>query len=118
MSDINVKIYEDNGGGIHAVVRTDGTVINCLTGLEYEYTRENNLTGADLIDAAKGGFEYADDYDPDDFDGTSLEDMVASVENEPSTSLIAEITADSVDLDYSRMGAEGHYLFGCGEVEE
>lgn len=112
MAEINVKIYEDNAGGIHAVVRKDGMPTNFLSGLEQEYTREAGLTGADLIEAAKGGFEFADDYDPGEFGGKSLEDIVSEVEAEETNTLIAEITQDKATLYYDSMGAEGHYLWG------
>lgn len=112
MAEINVKIYEDNAGGIHAVVRTDGQITNFFTGLEFEYTEENHLTGADLIEAAKGGFEFADNYDPDEFGGKSLEDVVSEVEAEDTNTLIAEVAQDKATLYYDRMGAEGHYLWG------
>lgn len=118
MANIDVKVYEDNAGGIHVVVRTDGSITNFFSGMEYEYTKENKLTGIDLIEAAKGGFEYADDYNPDDFDGIPLEKIAAEVEEEPTTNLIAEITENEVKLYFDDMGAEGHYLFGYAQEEE
>lgn len=107
------KIYEDNAGGIHAVVLEDGKVINVLTGLEFEYTRENKLTGLDLIHAAQSGFEYADDYDPDDYEGRSMEDVAEEIAD--TSDPIAYITLHKAELCYENMGSEGLYLFGDGE---
>ena len=110
MTNINVTIYEDNAGGIQAVVRTEGEVTNVLAGLEREYTDENGLDGLDLLLAARDGFPFARDYDADDFGGLDAEDAAESVDF--FADVIAEVTPEGGELYYRRMGCEGHYLFG------
>lgn len=110
MTNINVTIYEDNAGGIQAVVRTEGEVTNVLAGLEREYCDENGLDGLDLMLAARDGFPFARDYDADDFGGLNMDAAAESMDI--FGDVIAEVTPEAAALYYRRMGCEGHYLFG------
>ena len=57
---MQVKVFEDNGGGIHAIVIKDAQITNIISGFE-----DGSMSKADFIEAARIGFDYADDYDPD-----------------------------------------------------
>ena len=59
----DVVIYEDNGGGIHAVVERGEVPCNVIPHLE----QERGLTGEEILAAAKEGFPYADPYDPEEW---------------------------------------------------
>ena len=101
---MQVKVFEDNGGGIHAIVIKDAQITNIISGFE-----DGSMSKADFIAAAQIGFDYADDYDPDNYSGLTIEDVAAEMES--SDDLIAEITEDSVELYPEKMGCAGMGLF-------
>ena len=101
---MQVKVYEDNGGGIHAIVIKDAQITNIISGFE-----AGSMSKADFISAAQVGFEYADDYDPDNYSGLTMEDFADEMAS--CDDLIAEITEDSVELYPEKMGCAGMGLF-------
>lgn len=106
---MNTRFYEDNGGGIHAVVRDEtGDVINWLTGFQHD-----RLDVGELFRAAMDGFGEAGQYDPESYAGLPLEAMVA--ETESAGTLIAAISEVEINLYPSEMGIAGKILFGLNE---
>lgn len=101
---MQVKVFEDNGGGIHAIVIKNAQITNIISGFE-----DGSMSKADFIEAAQIGFDYADDFDPENYSGLTMEDVAA--ETESSDDLIAEITEDSVELYPEKMGCAGMGLF-------
>ena len=101
---MQVKVYEDNGGGIHAIVIKDAQITNIISGFE-----SCSMSKADFISAAQVGFEYADDYDPDNYSGQKMEDVADEIASYDD--LIAEITEDNVELYPEKMGCAGMGLF-------
>ena len=100
-----VKVYEDNGGGLHAVVMSDGKVTNIISGFE-----DGTMNTADFIDAARYGFEGADSYYAGNYNEYSMEEVAA--EMDASDDLIAEITFEDVALHINAMGSAGRRLLG------
>ena len=96
-----VNVYEDNGGQIHAVVMDGENVANIISGFE-----DGALSTAEFVDAARCGFEGADAYECDEI---SMED--AAKEIDKIDDLIADITADEVELYINKMGVAGEILF-------
>ena len=101
---MQVKVFEDNGGGIHAIVIKNAQITNIISGFE-----DGSMSKADFIAAAQTGFDYADDYDPDNCSGLTMEDVAAEMES--SDDLIADISEDSVELYHEKMGFAGMGLF-------
>ena len=99
------RIYEDNRGGIHAIVEQNGTVTNVLANPEWE----PGITGEKIIAAAMDGFPYADAYDPENFSGLKMPD--AADEISLLDELIAEVRGSDVTFYHERMGVEGRALF-------
>ena len=107
-----VEIYEDNGGGIHAVViehkhHKDGTetydLVNVISGIEY-----CAVTGDKFIREAINDFPYADRYKGDDiFDAA----VVLAEYAEP----IAFFDDGKYELFPDKMGVAGKKLF---EIKE
>ena len=104
-----VYVYENNGGGITAIVREDETVANILFGFE-----EATFSYAEFIAAAREGFPDADNYSPyNDFSGLSIDEAAEEIEQEDA--LIAEITAQQIIIYPREMGIAGEILFGLRE---
>lgn len=115
-----VYVYENNGGGITAIVKNvsieinkdfafkDEAVANILFGFE-----EAILPYAEFIAAAREGFPDADSYVPGDFSGLSINEAAEEIEQEDV--LIAEITAQRVIIYPRAMGIAGEILFGLSE---
>ena len=103
MTDINIRVFEDEGGGIQVIVEEAGRIVNIISGFE-----DGSMSTADFIEAAQAGFVDANDYDPDDFSGLSIDEAAPGIE---SADLIAEITGDSVTLYEEKMGEAGKDLF-------
>lgn len=101
---MQVKVYEDNGGGIHAIVIKDAQITNIISGFE-----DGSMSKADFIEAARIGFDYADDFEPDNYSGQKMEDVADEMASYDD--LIAEITEDSVELYPEKMGCAGMGLF-------
>lgn len=108
--------YEDNGGGIHAIVLNDyGNVSNFLTGFQMD-----NWDVGELLRSAVLGFEDADEYDPAEHGGVSLigifDEIVHSNSSE-SPKLIAEISRKEINIYPGAMGLAGRVLFGLTDIE-
>ena len=103
------EIYEDNAGFIHAIIRHGDNIINVITGLE-----QDDIPYNEFINAARWGFEDADEYDPDEYGGKSMEDVANEITScfDP----VAEITSDHIELHLSRMGLAAKRLF-CIDVD-
>lgn len=95
--------YEDNGGGIHAITGT-----NVLTGFE-----RDAWDIADLFLAARFDFPDADEYDPDNFSGLSMEEAARDIIEHDD--LIAEVSEDAITLYVRNMGMAGKALFQIKE---
>lgn len=102
---MKVSVYEDNGGMIHAVVMDGNEVKNIISGFEDE-----TMSRDEFVDAAKTGFEWADDYEPENYSGLTMEQVAQEISG--LDDLIAEITPDGVDLYPEKMGTAGMILFG------
>lgn len=102
---MKVNVYEDNGGMIHAVVMDGNEIKNIISGFEDE-----TMSRDEFVDAAKTGFEWADDYEPENYSGLTMEKVAQEIIGQDN--LIAEITADSVELYQEKMGLAGMILFG------
>ena len=102
----SVKIFEDNGGGVHAVVFADGKVQNVICHLE----QEPCFSPADFLEAARMAFPWSDEYDPDDASGVPMNE--AAREIEAFDDLIAEFHGDNADFYPGKMGYSGMSLFG------
>lgn len=102
--DMKVKVYEDDGGQLHAVISESGTVVNIISGFE-----DGTISSSDFIEAAQNGFFYADEYDPHNYNGANIEDVAAELDE--SSDLISEITPNFVELYTDKMGAAGRILF-------
>ena len=100
-----VKIYEDNGGGIHAIVEQGGVLNKVIPHLE----REPGVTGEIIIAEAKKGFPYADAYYPDGLSGQDVRDAVAQMK--AMDALIVEVSSNEIFYHYEKMGVEGKGLF-------
>lgn len=71
-----VNFFENNGGGLSAVVKENDKVVKVLTGFEY-----GNFNTGDFIDDAANGFPNADEFDPNDWNGLTLEKAAEEVSN-------------------------------------
>ena len=113
----NIKIYENNGGGIAAIIREGEKIVNILFGFE-----DGGLSYAEFIARAREGFPWADPYDPADHEGCSMEEVAAEIEDadpgviEPDE-LIAEITERKIIIYPHAMGVAGEILFGLDYEE-
>ena len=101
---MKVNVLEDNGGMIHAVVMDGDEIKNILSGFE-----DQTMNRDEFIDAAQAGFEWADEYEPENYSGLTMEQAAQEIIGQDD--LIAEITADSVELYPEKMGCAGMGLF-------
>ena len=102
---MKVSVYEDNGGMIHAVVMDGGEIKNIISGFEDE-----TMSLDEFIAAAKTGFEWADEYDPENYSGLTMEQVAQEIID--LDDLIAEITPDGAEMYPEKMGTAGMILFG------
>ena len=105
-----VAVYEDNGGGLHAIVLSGDTVVNVLSGFE-----DGGLSTNEFIKAAQSGFADADEYDPSNYSGISL--GAAAAEFAELDDIIAIITSTDVALYPENMGRAGKDLFSVSDDE-
>lgn len=119
---IETRVYENNGGGLSAVVRNDGTITGVFAGFEYEQP-----TTAAFVQAAAEGFPDADPYDPDDWGGLTIEQAAEEIEEGrpewvEGPELVAVITggqgSQSVELYTDRMGYAARRLLGVKDDDE
>ena len=102
---MKVSVYEDNGGMIHVVVMDGGEIKNIISGFEDE-----TMSLDEFIAAAKTGFEWADEYEPENYSGLTMERVAKEISD--LDDLIAEITPDGVEVYPEKMGTAGMILFG------
>lgn len=100
-----VSVYEDNAGGIACIVMEDGKLSNVVLDCEFWEDSPQEVKAA-LVD----GLPYCRDYDPDNYGGTSMEDIAAEIAG--ANTLIAEATADGVEVYPEAMGCAGRRIFG------
>ena len=99
-----VNVYEDNGGGIHAIVLNNENPTNIISGFE-----DGTMSTAEFVNEARYGFTDADEYDAASYSELSLEDAATEIMEQDD--LIAEITTDRLELDFKKMGIAGTILF-------
>lgn len=123
------KFYESNGGTIQAVTRDEsGKVVNVLSGFEADPG-----TGLSVLTAARENWPYADPFESYQWGEKTMEEVAEELEEmeyRPEMGdLIAETKAtpdrytdaqyiESVEFNWSRMGAAGHELFKDLDVPE
>jgi hypothetical protein len=123
------KFYEGNGGVIDAVTRDEsGKVVNVLSGFEADPG-----TGLSVLAAARENWPYADPFESYQWGGKTMEEVAEELEkmeyHPEMGDLIAETKAtpdhytdaqyiESVEINWSRMGAAGHELFKDLDVPE
>lgn len=101
---VTVKIYENNAGGITAIVR-DGDCITNIVGCElWEDTPE------EIRAALREGLPYCRDYDPDDYSGATMAEVAEEIES--GDDWIATATPEGVELYPESMGNAGRKMFG------
>lgn len=99
-------IWEDNSGGIYAVVILHGETISIVDLTQEHYF----ISPGECIEEARSGFIDADAYDPDHFNGQDMESVQKELER--NCELIAEITWNTAILHMDVMGSAGKRLFG------
>ena len=111
------SIYEDNGGGINAIVEQAGTVVNVIANLDLARDMTGRyMTGEEIITEAKEGFQFADDYDSENFCG---HDMLSVVEEIKSVdNLVVKVIGNKVVFYPEKMGMEAKWLFGSMQEEQ
>lgn len=100
--------YEDNGGGVHAIVTDNGNIANIITGFE-----RDTWDISDLFFSARLGFPDADEYDPANFSGLNM--IEAAHDIAMHDDLISHISADEITLHVNNMGEAGKALFQIKE---
>ena len=118
------ELWEDNGGGLHAIVYNEnGVPQNIISQLE----QSPQLSPSEFVLAALDDFPYADEYDPENYSGMSLPQVVNEFQNgvnamtgipftEPSR-LVAVFSRNAgeeshVSLFESQMGINAKILLG------
>lgn len=66
--EYTTKFYETNGGQIYAVAFEDGKPVNITCDLA-----DGQITGDEVLEAAREGWPYADQFDSSEWSGLSLE---------------------------------------------
>lgn len=90
--EYTTKFYEVNGGYIYAVAFEDGKVTNIISCVD----SNGELTGSEALKAAREGWPYADDFNPDDWSGLSMEQAAEELEEETETPAGEERGADLI----------------------
>ena len=98
-----VKVLENNGGMITAVVINNNTVANVVSGFE-----NSLIKGKEFVTMAQKAFPYSDPFAPYEWGGHTMEEIY-SEENENSE-LIAEISSCAVTLYPEVMGIAAKQL--------
>lgn len=115
------ELWQDNGGGIHAIVYDGKDTVNVICHLETPPT----LSQQELISAGIDGFPDAAPYDSDEYDGVSLQQMTDEITRQLDTDgtpliepcqCIAVFDRDEITLYPSRMGYNALSLFGLTEI--
>ena len=98
------KVYEDNAGGIAAIVRDSDRATNVVTGCElWEDTSD------EIKAALRKGLPYCRDFNPDDCGGATMAEIAEEIER---SNWIATATAEGVELYPESMGNAGRRMFG------
>lgn len=127
--EYTTKFYETNGGQIYAVAFEDGKPVNITCDLA-----DGQITGDEVLEAAREGWPYADQFDSSEWSGLSLEQAAEELEEgthtpvgeERPVDLIAETRPTPAHVKglpfttfyWSHMGAAGHELFKDLDVLE
>lgn len=115
------ELWEDNGGGVHAIVYSGTEPVNVVCHLENPPT----LSTQELIRAGVYGFPDADPYDPDENDGLTAQQLADEITRQFNTDgtplvepcqCIAGFDHDEVTLYPLRMGYSALSLFGLTEI--
>lgn len=109
MSQYVTEFYENNGGAICAVVYKDGELSNIIPHLE----QEQPGSGKQLIEAAREGWPYADEYNADEFDGMEMQEVVDEFHRfaeERAAYLILAVSGSAFDVHEDDMGEAGRYI--------
>lgn len=100
---MKTNFYENNGGMIYAIVFDGEKIVNILPGFE-----DQMLTLKEIIELAKEGFPYSDEFEPNQWSNCTIEEVF---ERSTEDDLIAEITEECVKLYPENMGDAGKELF-------
>ena len=82
---------------------------------EEEDTLFASVSERELIEIAKEGFPYSDEFEPNQWSNCTMEEVF---ERSTEDDLIAEITEECVKLYPENMGISGRELFGIEQYEE
>lgn len=99
------ELYENNNGMLNAIVYKNNVVINIIGGFE-----DGKITAAEFIGAAYEDFFFADDFEPDNYMGLSINEVADEITS--NDELVAEITDDYITLYTRKMGFAAKHLFG------
>lgn len=104
MNKVTVNVYEDNAGGIAAIVTDGERITNVVIGCElWEDSPEK------IMAVLREGLPYCRDYDPDDCSGESMDEIAEVIGR---GDLIATATPEGVELYPESMGTAGRKMFG------
>lgn len=106
---MKTNFYENNGGMIYAIVFDDKKIVNIISGFE-----DQMLSYQELIEIAKEGFPYSDEFEPNQWSNCTMEEVF---ERSAEDDLIAEVE-DTVKIYPENMGISGRELFGMEQYEE
>ena len=118
---LKTELWQDNGGGIHAIVYDGKDIVNVVCHLETPPT----LSPQELISAGVYGFPGADPYAPDENDWLTVQQLASEFTRwldvdgthlvEPCQR-IAVFDRDEITLYPRRMGYNALSLFGLTEM--
>lgn len=106
---MKTNFYENNGGMIYAIVFDGEKIVNIISGFE-----DQMLSFHELIEIAKEGFPYSDEFEPNQWSNCTMEEVF---ERSAEDDLIAEVE-DTVKIYPENMGISGRELFGMEQYEE
>lgn len=89
--EYTTKFYETNGGQIYAVAFEDGKPVNITCDLA-----DGQITGDEVLEAAREGWPYADQFDSSEWSGLSLEQAAEELEEGTHTPVGEERPVDLI----------------------
>lgn len=101
------ELYENNAGGLNVIVYKNDVVTNIIGGFE-----DGKITASQFIEAALEDFYFADDFEPENYMGLSINEVAEEIKN--NDELVAEITDDYITLYTRNMGYAAKSLFSFG----